>query len=89
MLRTRAWRGCAATTTASCASATPAEVGRDRARRLASRRAVDAGNLDEYLALVLGAELLGRRLALVEALRPYLGKAYEAVAPGASRDDAT
>lgn len=42
---------------------------------------------DENLARV-GAELLGARLALVEALRPYLGKAYEAVARGASRDDA-
>jgi DNA replication and repair protein RecF len=35
-----------------------------------------------------GAELLGERLALVEELRPYLGKAYETVARGASRDDA-
>jgi DNA replication and repair protein RecF len=35
-----------------------------------------------------GAELLAERLALVEALRPYLGKAYETVARGASRDDA-
>ncbi|UFN43008.1 DNA replication/repair protein RecF [Nocardioides okcheonensis] len=42
---------------------------------------------DENLARV-GAELLGARLALVEELRPYLGKAYEAVARGASRDDA-
>ncbi len=42
---------------------------------------------DDNLARV-GAELLGARLALVEALRPYLGKAYEAVARGASRDDA-
>jgi DNA replication and repair protein RecF len=35
-----------------------------------------------------GAELLAERLALVEVLRPYLGKAYETVARGASRDDA-
>ncbi|WP_181310098.1 DNA replication/repair protein RecF [Nocardioides campestrisoli] len=42
---------------------------------------------DAHLARV-GAELLGERLALVEALRPYVGKAYEAVARGASRDDA-
>lgn len=42
---------------------------------------------DDNLARV-GSELLGARLALVEALRPYLGKAYEAVARGASRDDA-
>ena len=42
---------------------------------------------DLQLASV-GAELLAARLRLVEALRPYLGKAYEAVARGASRDDA-
>jgi DNA replication and repair protein RecF len=42
---------------------------------------------DDNLARV-GAELLGARLRLVEDLRPYLGKAYEAVARGASRDDA-
>ena len=42
---------------------------------------------DDNLARV-GAELLGARLQLVEDLRPYLGKAYEAVARGASRDDA-
>ncbi|WP_299930305.1 DNA replication/repair protein RecF [uncultured Nocardioides sp.] len=42
---------------------------------------------DDNLARV-GAEVLGARLRLVEDLRPYLGKAYEAVARGASRDDA-
>lgn len=36
----------------------------------------------------LGGELLAERLALVEALRPYVGKAYETVARGATRDDA-
>jgi DNA replication and repair protein RecF len=36
----------------------------------------------------VGAELLAARLDLVSALRPYLGKAYEAVARGARRDDA-
>ena len=36
----------------------------------------------------IGSELLAARLRLVEDLRPYLGKAYEAVARGASRDDA-
>jgi DNA replication and repair protein RecF len=41
---------------------------------------------DDNLARV-GAELLGARLQLVDDLRPYLGKAYEAVARGASRDD--
>ena len=42
---------------------------------------------DDKLARV-GAEILGARLRLVEDLRPFLGKAYEAVARGASRDDA-
>ena len=36
----------------------------------------------------VGSELLAARLDLVSALRPYLGKAYEAVARGARRDDA-
>jgi DNA replication and repair protein RecF len=36
-----------------------------------------------------GAELLAARLALVDDLLPLVGKAYEAVARGASRDDAT
>lgn len=42
---------------------------------------------DDHL-IRTGAELLAERLALVEALRPYVGKAYETVARGASRDDA-
>ena len=42
---------------------------------------------DDHLAGT-GAELLGARLELVDALRPHLGKAYEMVARGASRDDA-
>ena len=42
---------------------------------------------DDNLARV-GAELLGARQRLVDDLRPYVGKAYEAVARGASRDDA-
>ncbi|WP_432477913.1 DNA replication/repair protein RecF [Nocardioides sp. GXQ0305] len=42
---------------------------------------------DGHLARV-GAELLGARLQLVDQLRPYVGKAYETVARGASRDDA-
>ena len=41
---------------------------------------------DEHLARV-GGELLAERLRLVEELRPYVGKAYETVARGASRDD--
>lgn len=45
------------------------------------------GVWDAHLART-GAELLAERLALVEALRPYVGKAYETVARGATRDDA-
>jgi DNA replication and repair protein RecF len=36
----------------------------------------------------LGAEIMAARARLVEELNPLLGKAYEAVARGASRDDA-
>jgi DNA replication and repair protein RecF len=43
---------------------------------------------DERLAR-LGAEIMAARSLLVEDLNPLLGKAYEAVARGASRDDAT
>jgi DNA replication and repair protein RecF len=42
---------------------------------------------DEQLAQQ-GAELLAARTGLVDDLRPYVGKAYEAVARGASREDA-
>ncbi|WP_445256302.1 DNA replication/repair protein RecF [Nocardioides aurantiacus] len=42
---------------------------------------------DERLAR-LGAEVMTHRAALVEELLPLLGKAYEAVARGAHRDDA-
>jgi DNA replication and repair protein RecF len=45
------------------------------------------GVWDAHLART-GGELLEARLALVDALRPYVGKAYEAVARGAGRDDA-
>ena len=45
------------------------------------------GVWDEQLARH-GAELLEARLALVDELRPYVAKAYETVARGASRDDA-
>ncbi|MBA3782302.1 MAG: DNA replication/repair protein RecF [Nocardioides sp.] len=45
------------------------------------------GAWDSHL-VEAGAELLEERLALVEGLRPYVGTAYEAVARGASRDDA-
>ncbi len=46
------------------------------------------GVWDTHLAST-GAELLGARLALVEDLRPYVAGAYEAVAQGATRHDAT
>jgi DNA replication and repair protein RecF len=36
----------------------------------------------------LGAEIMRRRIQLVDDLTPLVGKAYEAVARGASRDDA-
>jgi DNA replication and repair protein RecF len=42
---------------------------------------------DQRLA-ELGAEIMRRRMQLVEDLTPLVGKAYEAVARGASRDDA-
>ena len=45
------------------------------------------GVWDDHLART-GGELLAERIALVEALRPYVGKAYETVARGATRDDA-
>ena len=43
---------------------------------------------DERLAR-LGAEIMAARSTLVDDLNPLLGKAYEAVARGATRDDAT
>jgi len=46
------------------------------------------GVWDSHLARA-GAELLAARIALVEDLRPLVGKAYEAVARGATRSDAT
>ncbi|KRA39128.1 MULTISPECIES: DNA replication/repair protein RecF [unclassified Nocardioides] len=42
---------------------------------------------DDHL-VATGTELLAARQALATDLAPYLGKAYEAVARGASRDDA-
>jgi DNA replication and repair protein RecF len=63
---------------------------------LASRR---GRRDDEYAASTLeiwdeqlathGSELLAARLDLVDQLRPYVGKAYEAVARGATREDAS
>jgi DNA replication and repair protein RecF len=45
------------------------------------------GVWDAHLA-TLGGEMLAARLRLVDELNPLLGKAYEAVARGARRDDA-
>jgi DNA replication and repair protein RecF len=45
------------------------------------------GVWDDHLART-GAEILAERLALVDALRPYVGAAYETVARGATREDA-
>lgn len=66
---------------------------RQRNSLLKTMRATRGGGLetlgvwDAHLART-GAELLAERLALVDALRPYVGKAYETVARGATRDDA-
>jgi DNA replication and repair protein RecF len=46
------------------------------------------GVWDSHLART-GAELMAARMVLVEELRPLVGKAYEYVARGASREDAT
>ena len=62
------------------------------ARRQGSARAESAlatlGVWDSHLARS-AAELLAARLTLVDELRPYVAAAYEAVAQGASRSDAT
>ena len=83
-----AGRASGPTTTGSSSSATACS--RPPASRAAASRDAAMSTLeiwDDNLARV-GAEILGARLQLVEDLRPYLGKAYEAVARGASRDDA-
>jgi DNA replication and repair protein RecF len=46
------------------------------------------GVWDSHLAAT-GAELLAARLTLVQDLRPYVARAYEAVAQGAERTDVT
>ena len=64
------------------------------ARERGSRRGPDE-HLDSTLEVwnqqlaTLGAELLTARIVLVDDLGPLVGKAYEAVARGASRDDAS
>jgi DNA replication and repair protein RecF len=63
-----------------------------QARRQGSGRAESAlstlGVWDSHLART-GAELLAARLDLVDALRPHVARAYDAVAQGAARTDAT
>ncbi|RLV48082.1 DNA replication/repair protein RecF [Nocardioides mangrovicus] len=57
-------------------------------RRGGSSGALDTlGVWDAHLAR-LGGEIVAARVRLVEDLEPLLGKAYEAVARGATRDDA-
>jgi len=62
-------------------------LGARRAKRDDEYAASTLAVWDEQLAQH-GAELLAARVALVDDLRPYVGKAYEAVARGASREDA-
>ena len=62
-------------------------LGARRAKRDDEYAASTLAVWDEQLAQH-GSELLAARLALVDDLRPYVGKAYEAVARGASREDA-
>ena len=62
-------------------------LGARRAKRDDEYAASTLAVWDEQLAQH-GAELLAARIALVDDLRPYVGKAYEAVARGASREDA-
>ena len=57
---------------------------RDADETLLSTLAVWDSRLSE-----LGAEILRRRLQLVDDLSPLIGKAYEAVARGATHDDTT
>jgi len=57
--------------------------GRDQDETLISTLAVWDARLSE-----LGAEIMQRRIQLVDDLTPLVGKAYEAVARGATRDDA-
>jgi DNA replication and repair protein RecF len=64
-------------------TARTARRGRDSDETLVSTLAVWDTRLAE-----LGAEMVRRRLQLVEDLTPLVGKAYEAVARGATRDDA-
>ena len=60
------------------------------ARGSSTRRDAALGTLDVWDEQLVrtGTEILAARLTLVDALRPYVGKAYETVARGASREDA-
>jgi len=64
-------------------SARASRRGRQEDEHLLSTMAVWNARLAE-----LGAEIMRRRIELVDDLTPLVGKAYESVARGASRDDA-
>jgi len=69
-------------------SARPARFGSSSAADGPSGPLGTLGVWDANLAR-LGAEIVGARMRLVADLSPLVGKAYEAVARGATRDDAT
>jgi DNA replication and repair protein RecF len=70
---------------------------RQRNSLLKTARAGGRGGYDAVLATLAvwddqlartGSEILAERLSLTDALRPHVGRAYETVARGASREDA-
>ena len=69
-------------------SARPARFGSSSAADGPSGPLGTLGVWDANLAR-LGAEIVGARMRLIADLSPLVGKAYEAVARGATRDDAT
>ena len=60
-----------------------------RARGTSSQAALSTLEVWDARLAKLGAEIMAERGRLVEELNPLLGKAYEAVARGATREDAT
>ena len=60
-----------------------------RVRGSAAEGALSTLEVWDAKLAALGAEIMTSRSRLVEQLNPLLGKAYEAVARGATRDDAT
>lgn len=61
----------------------------DSARESARESALSTLAVWDTRLAELGAEIMRRRIQLVADLTPLVGKAYEAVARGASREDAT